>query len=253
MARSGDPSDTTIAGFIIAESDGAEAHIITIDIAESCRRAGVGTALLREMERRLAARGVRRVSLETATTNEPAVAFWQRHGYRSTGVLPGYYLGRLDAYSMSKKLVALRRIRHPMTLWHAVVLAVVQGLTEFLPISSSAHLWFFPWAFGWPDGGIPFDVALHAGTLVAVVLYFLGTWVELVLNGFGVRYPASASQEQVAANRRLFWLLVIGTIPGAIVGFFFEHFIEETWRNPGPHCGGDDRRRGADACGRGGG
>ena len=121
-----------------------------------------------------------------------------------------------------------------MTLWHAVVLAVVQGLTEFLPISSSAHLWFFPWAFGWADGGIPFDVALHAGTLVAVVLYFLGTWVELVLNGFGVHYPASASQEQSAANRRLFWLLVIGTIPGAIVGFFFEHFIEETWRNPGP-------------------
>ena len=121
-----------------------------------------------------------------------------------------------------------------MTLWHAVVLAVVQGLTEFLPVSSSAHLWFFPWALGWPDGGIPFDVALHAGTLFAVVLYFLGTWVELVLNGFGVHYPASASEEQFAANRRLFWLLVIGTIPGAVVGFFFEHFIEETWRNPGP-------------------
>ena len=121
-----------------------------------------------------------------------------------------------------------------MTLWHAVVLAIVQGLTEFLPVSSSAHLWFFPWALGWPDGGIPFDVALHAGTLAAVVLYFLGTWVELVLNGFGVHYPASASEEQIPANRRLFWLLVVGTIPGAIVGYFFEHFIEETWRNPGP-------------------
>ena len=93
-------------GFIIAEAEGADGHIITIDIAESCRRSGVGTALLREMEQRLAARGVRRVSLETATTNEPAVAFWQRHGYRSHGVLPGYYLGRLDAYAMSKKLVA---------------------------------------------------------------------------------------------------------------------------------------------------
>jgi len=65
-------------------------------------------------------------------------------------------------------------------------------------------------------------------------LYFLGTWIELVLNGFGVRYPASASQGQCAANRRLFWLLVVGTIPGAIVGYFFEHFIEETWRNSGP-------------------
>jgi undecaprenyl-diphosphatase len=74
-----------------------------------------------------------------------------------------------------------------MTLFHAVVLAIVQGLTEFLPISSSAHLWFFPWALHWPDGGLPFDVALHAGTLAAVLFYFLGTWIELVLNGIGVR------------------------------------------------------------------
>jgi undecaprenyl-diphosphatase len=121
-----------------------------------------------------------------------------------------------------------------MTLFHAVVLAIVQGLTEFLPISSSAHLWFFPWALHWPDGGLPFDVALHVGTLAAVILFFLGTWIELILNGFGIHYPAQASSEQVQANRRLFWLLVIGTIPGGIVGFLFERFIEETWRNPGP-------------------
>jgi len=124
-----------------------------------------------------------------------------------------------------------------MTLFHAVVLAIVQGLTEFLPISSSAHLWFFPWALHWPDGGLPFDVALHAGTLLAVVIYFLGTWIELVLNGFGIHYPARASAEEVEAHRRLFWLLVIGTIPGAIVGALFEKFIEETWRNPGPVAG----------------
>ena len=121
-----------------------------------------------------------------------------------------------------------------MTLFHAVVLAIVQGLTEFLPISSSAHLWFFPWALHWPDGGLPFDVALHVGTLLALVLYFLGTWIALVLNGFGIHYPMAASAEEVQTNRRLFWLLVIGTIPGAIVGALFEHFIEETWRNPGP-------------------
>jgi undecaprenyl-diphosphatase len=121
-----------------------------------------------------------------------------------------------------------------MTLFHAVVLAIVQGLTEFLPISSSAHLWFFPWALHWPDGGLPFDVALHAGTLAAVLFYFLGTWIELVLNGIGVRYPAQASDEQCQSSRRLFWFLVIGTIPGAIVGFLFERFIEDTWRNPIP-------------------
>jgi ribosomal-protein-alanine N-acetyltransferase len=106
LVAKNDEDRSEIAGFIIAESDGADGHIITIDIAESCRRAGVGTALLREMEGRMAARGVRRVSLETATANEPAVAFWQRHGYRSHGVLPRYYLGRLDAYSMSKELAA---------------------------------------------------------------------------------------------------------------------------------------------------
>lgn len=121
-----------------------------------------------------------------------------------------------------------------MSVFHAVVLAIVQGLTEFLPISSSAHLWFFPWALHWPDGGLPFDVALHAGTLIAVVLFFLGTWIELILNGFGIHYPARATTEQVQVNRRLFWLLVIGTIPGGIVGYLFERFIEETWRNPGP-------------------
>lgn len=121
-----------------------------------------------------------------------------------------------------------------MTLFHAVVLAIVQGLTEFLPISSSAHLWFFPWALHWPDGGLPFDVALHAGTLLAVVFFFLGTWIELILNGFGIHFPAQATKEQVQTNRRLFWLLVIGTVPGAIVGFLFERFIEETWRNPFP-------------------
>lgn len=121
-----------------------------------------------------------------------------------------------------------------MTLFHAVVLAIVQGLTEFLPISSSAHLWFFPWALHWPDGGLPFDVALHAGTLLAVVLFFLRSWIELILNGFGIRFPAQPSSDQFQTNRRLFWLLVIGTIPGGIVGFLFERFIEETWRNPGP-------------------
>ena len=80
-----------------------------------------------------------------------------------------------------------------MSLFHAVVLAVVQGLTEFLPVSSSAHLILIPWLLHWPDGGMAFDVALHAGTLFAVILYFLGTWVSLTLNGLGIRYPAAAS------------------------------------------------------------
>ncbi len=121
-----------------------------------------------------------------------------------------------------------------MTLFHAVVLAVVQGLTEFLPVSSTAHLVLFPWLLGWPDGGIPFDVALHLGTLIAIFLYFLRTWIELTLNGFGVHYPATATAETVATNRRLFWFLVVGTIPGALVGYKFEHLIEDSLRKPVP-------------------
>ena len=93
-----------IMGFIIAVAEGCEAHIITIDVTEPHRRSGVGTALLRAMEERLARRGTRRIALETATSNEAGVAFWQRHGYRLAGVLRGYYLGRIDAYWMLKTL-----------------------------------------------------------------------------------------------------------------------------------------------------
>jgi undecaprenyl-diphosphatase len=121
-----------------------------------------------------------------------------------------------------------------MSLFHAVILAVVQGLTEFLPVSSTAHLVIIPWLFHWPELGVAFDVALHAGTLAAVILFFLRTWVELLLNGFGVHYPASASREDVASNRRIFWLLVVGTIPGGLVGYKFEHLVEDTLSKPIP-------------------
>jgi ribosomal-protein-alanine N-acetyltransferase len=93
-----------LAGFIVAEQKGSEAHIITLDVAEAYRRAGTGTALLVEMERRLAGRGVNRITLETAVNNEAGVAFWQRHGYSTVGVFKRYYLERLDAYYMVKAL-----------------------------------------------------------------------------------------------------------------------------------------------------
>jgi len=106
VARSGGGTESAIAGFILAEAAGAEAHIITIDVLEAHRRVGTGTALLRAIEQRLAAQGVRRVELETATSNAAAVAFWEGHGYRKTGVLRGYYLGRFDAWKMRKTLTA---------------------------------------------------------------------------------------------------------------------------------------------------
>ena len=98
--------DSAITGFILTEENPPLAHIVTLDVAESDRRQGVGSQLLRESEMNLALRGVRTVLLETATTNAAGVAFWQRHGYRIEAVLKNYYPGRLDAYEMRKRLPA---------------------------------------------------------------------------------------------------------------------------------------------------
>ena len=97
-------AESAVVGFLIAHGRGKEGYIITIDVLEAHRRAGIGTALLQETERRLAKMGVRCVGLQTATTNEAGVAFWKRHGYRSSAVTRGYYLGRIDAYEMFKEL-----------------------------------------------------------------------------------------------------------------------------------------------------
>ncbi|HSW49364.1 MAG TPA: undecaprenyl-diphosphate phosphatase, partial [Bryobacteraceae bacterium] len=73
-----------------------------------------------------------------------------------------------------------------MPLYQVVVLAVVQGITEFLPISSSAHLALAPWLLKWPDQTLVFDIALHFGTLAAVLLYFWRDWVQIAAQGFGL-------------------------------------------------------------------
>jgi undecaprenyl-diphosphatase len=119
-----------------------------------------------------------------------------------------------------------------MPVYQAVILALVQALTEFLPISSTAHLTLFPWLLHWQDPGLAFDVALHAGTLVAVLLYFFKDWLTLALCGLGFKYQAAAPAEEVAQHRRFFWYMVVGTIPGGILGALFEHQIEEHFRTP---------------------
>lgn len=116
-----------------------------------------------------------------------------------------------------------------MPLYQAIVLAIIQGLTEFLPISSTAHLTLFPWLLRWNDPGLTFDVALHAGTLVAVLTFFWREWVDMIRAAFGL---GRAGDPRVAEHRKLFWLLVIGTIPGGLAGALFEKAAETKLRDP---------------------
>ncbi len=104
VAEAAQTREHSILGFIVGQASGEAGYIITIDVLAAHRRTGVGTALLRESERRMAKAGVHYIELQTATNNEAGIAFWQRHGYRSCGVIRGYYLGRIDAYEMLKEL-----------------------------------------------------------------------------------------------------------------------------------------------------
>jgi ribosomal-protein-alanine N-acetyltransferase len=96
--------NSQIAGFILAEANPPLAHIITLDVAPGQRRKGLGATLLNEMEKHFRYHEVRSVLLETAVDNESGIAFWQHHGYRTEAVLKRYYLGRVDAYEMRKRL-----------------------------------------------------------------------------------------------------------------------------------------------------
>ncbi|HLJ51253.1 MAG TPA: undecaprenyl-diphosphatase UppP [Bryobacteraceae bacterium] len=115
-----------------------------------------------------------------------------------------------------------------MPLYQVVVLAIVQGLAEFLPISSSAHLTIVPRLLHWEDPGLTFDVALHVGTLVAVLIYFYRDWIEIIAHGFGMRMGRDRELQQ---NPKLLWFLVLGTIPGAIAGLLFEKQAEHAFRS----------------------
>jgi undecaprenyl-diphosphatase len=115
-----------------------------------------------------------------------------------------------------------------MPLYQVIALAVIQAFTEFLPISSQAHLWFAPWLFGWKDPGLTFDVALHAGTLVAVLIYFFRDWIQIIAHGFGL----NVGDDPELRNRGLLWLLAIASVPAGIAGLLFEKKADTTWRNP---------------------
>ena len=115
-----------------------------------------------------------------------------------------------------------------MPLLHAIILGIIQGLTEFLPVSSSAHLALIPWLLGWNDQGLTFDIALHVGTVVAVIVYFFRDWVQVIGQGFGLKIGSDPS---IRRNPRLLWLLVLGSIPAGIAGLLVKDLAENVWRN----------------------
>jgi undecaprenyl-diphosphatase len=116
-----------------------------------------------------------------------------------------------------------------MPLLQVIVLAVVQGLTEFLPVSSTAHLYLTSWLLGWHTEALDFDISLHIGTLLAVLLYFLRDWLQILAQGFGMHY---GRDEELKHNRMMLWLLAIATIPVGVFGYVFKEEAETTWRIP---------------------
>jgi undecaprenyl-diphosphatase len=113
-------------------------------------------------------------------------------------------------------------------LLHAIILGIIQGLTEFLPVSSSAHLALIPWLLGWNDQGLSFDIALHVGTIIAVIVYFFRDWVQVIAQGFGLNMGTDPA---IRRNPRLLWLLVLGSIPAGIAGLLVKDLAENVWRN----------------------
>lgn len=117
-----------------------------------------------------------------------------------------------------------------ISIWQSIILGLVQGLGEFLPISSSGHLVLTPWLLGFSDPGLSFDVALHAGTLIAVILYFWKDILEILKLGLGGK-TRNLDREK-SYNSKTLWFLVLATIPGVLVGLFFEQKAETVFRNP---------------------
>ena len=116
-----------------------------------------------------------------------------------------------------------------MPLYQVIILAIVQGFTEFLPVSSTAHLFLTSWLLGWKPETLEFDIALHVGTLAAVLVYFFKDWVQIAAQGLGMDYGRDL---QLRQNRALLWLIAIGTLPVGVAGLAFGEQAETTWRNP---------------------
>ncbi len=119
-----------------------------------------------------------------------------------------------------------------MSPWHAVLLGILQGATEFLPVSSSGHLVLVPWALGWPDTSLLYDTMVHLATCIAVVVYFWRDLVELVRGAWrGLTRKRRGPEDDLA------WLLILSAVPGAIIGFLLEDLFESLFAKP-PYAAG---------------
>ena len=105
---------------------------------------------------------------------------------------------------------------------HALILGIIQGLTEFLPVSSSAHLNVFPWIFGWEKISESFDVALHLGTLLAICIFFFKDWINLIKGGFN-----KVIKKEDSIDGKIFWYLVIATIPAGIISLVLDKLSDK--------------------------
>jgi undecaprenyl-diphosphatase len=128
-----------------------------------------------------------------------------------------------------------------LSLLQAFLLGVLQGATEFLPVSSSGHLVLVPWLFHWQSPGLAFDAVVHWGTAAAVVAYFWREWISLireVVSFFRERWlsaigtAAHRTPDDTPGQVRLAWLIVVGTVPGVLAGYFLEDFFEGMFARP---------------------
>jgi undecaprenyl-diphosphatase len=118
-----------------------------------------------------------------------------------------------------------------MNLLQALILGILQGATEFLPVSSSGHLVLVPWLFNWPSPGLTFDAVVHWGTAIAVVVYFWRDWLTLIQAAF-YSLRALALRKPQPVQSSLVWLIVLGTIPAALIGYALEDFFEGMFARP---------------------
>lgn len=112
---------------------------------------------------------------------------------------------------------------------HSIIIGLVQGATEFLPVSSSAHLIIVPWLFKWKDPGLSFDVALHWGTLIGVIVYFWRDWMAILRGSINIFRRGFDYQD---LKQRLLLFIILASVPGAIFGVLLDEWAETSFRSP---------------------